>query len=227
MSNLKQQMADFQVEFESGAAPYHVQPEQVATMHRFDDELRATGIVDNAPRPGETFPPFSLPNQNDEAVSLAQLLERGPVVVSFFRGVWCPYCNLELRALQAALPEIEATGATLVAVSPQLLASNRQAVRQNALSFDILSDKGNTLADQLGIAYRLGEELIEKVYDAFGTRLPQFNGDDSWRLPLSARYIIDTDGTIVAADADVNYRSRPEPDETLAMLKAITRRTVS
>lgn len=227
MSNLKQTMAAFQKEFESGAAPYHVKPEQVAVMHQFDDELRATGILNNTPRPGDRFPVFALENQERDTVSLDALLERGPVVVSFFRGVWCPYCNLELQALQQALPEIESTGATLVAISPQLPVSNRHSVRQNNLAFDILTDRANALADSMGLAYRLGDTLIEQVYKAFGTNLPQFNGDDSWRLPLSSRFVIDTDGTIIAADTDVNYRSRPEPDETIAVLRAITRRTVA
>lgn len=224
MSNLRHDMAKFQKVFESGAAPYHVKPDQVAIMHKFDDELRATGILQNVPRPGAKFPEFLLKNQDTQAVSLTKILERGPVIVSFFRGMWCPYCNMELRALQEALPEIESTGTTLLAISPQQPTSNKQTVRQNQLSFDILADRGNQLAEKLGIVYRLGDELIEKVYHAFGTNLAKFNGDESWRLPLSSRFVIDTDGTIVAVDADVNYRSRPEPDETVAVLKAITRR---
>lgn len=227
MSKLNETLAQFQKTFESGAAPYNVKPEQVEVMHQFDGELRATGILDQAPRPGDKFPMFSLSNQDGINISLDNLLERGPVVVSFFRGMWCPYCVLELKALQASLAAFENTGATLVAISPQLSASNKQTVRQNNLSFDILSDTGNHLAEELGLAYRLGQELIDKVYKAFGANLSKFNGDESWRLPLSSRFIIDTDSTIVSADVDVNYRRRPEPDETHAILKAITRRTMS
>jgi peroxiredoxin len=227
MSNLKETMAAFQTEFESGAAPYNVKPPQVAVMHQFDKELISTGILDETPRPGDKFPSFALQNQEGETVELDILLTRGPVVVSFFRGIWCPYCNIELQALQESLTEIQATGATLIAISPQLPASNKQAIKQNKLSFDILNDNGNALAENLGIAYRLGDELIEKVYNAFGVNMSQYNGDDSWRLPLSSRFVIDIDGTIIAADTDVNYRSRPEPDETIAVLKAITPRVIS
>ncbi|MDE1244077.1 peroxiredoxin-like family protein [Vibrio aestuarianus] len=221
MSNLKETMDAFQTKFESGAAPYNVKPTQVTVMHQFDDELRNTGILENIPRPGNKFPSFALENQEGETIKLNTLLERGPVVVSFFRGMWCPYCIMELQALQKSLTEIDATGATLVAISPQLSTLNKQTINQNKLSFDILNDNGNALAESLGIAYRLGDELIEKVYNAFGVKMSQFNGDDSWRLPLSSRFVIDTEGTIIAVDADVNYRSRPEPEETIAILRAL------
>lgn len=226
MSSLKATMAEFQKEFESGAAPYNVKPAQVDVMHKFDMELLSTGILEHMPRPGDKFPAFALQNQNKEIIELDDLLQRGPVVVSFFRGMWCPYCNIELQALQESLIEISKMGATLIAISPQLPASNKQTVNQNKLNFDILHDNGNALAESLNIAYRLGDELIEKVYNAFGVKMSQFNGDDSWRLPLSSRFVIDTDGAIIAADADVNYRSRPEPNETIAVLKAITRSAI-
>jgi len=224
MQSLQERLDAFKAEFESGAPPYNVSADQVQVMHDFDDELRASGILRHMAKVGDRFPGFRLKDENGNEVASDDLLARGPLVVSFFRGVWCPYCNIELKALQEVVADIEATGATLVSVSPQLPASNRKAIRENGLSFSILSDEGNRLAQELGIAYRLGDEVKEKVYLAFGTQLPLFNGDDSWRLPLSSRFVIDTDGTSVAGDADPDYRVRPEPTSTIALLRAITRR---
>lgn len=225
MRNLNIKMAEFQEVFESGAKPYNVSQKQVEVMHEFDKELQATGILEQVLRPGNKFPEFALLNRNGLTVKLTNLLIRGPVVINFFRGIWCPYCNLELQALQQSLIELEGAGASLVAISPQLPAVNKRTMLQNKLMFDILSDVGNILSEKIGIAYHMTDEMIERVYKAFGVDLSTFNGDDSWRLPVSSRFVIDTDGTIVASHSDVNYRKRPDPSETVSIVKAITRRS--
>src|SRR5688500_19059075 len=118
-------------------------PEQVALMHRAVDELRASNAVDHALKVGDRAPEFTLPNAEQRAVSSRELLARGPLVVTFYRGRWLPYCNVELVALQGALPEITGAGAALVAISPQRPGFNAELVRQRHLTFEILSDAGN------------------------------------------------------------------------------------
>jgi peroxiredoxin len=226
MKELNKTLAEFQEKFESGAKPYNVTTEQVNTMNEFDKELLNSGFTESILRPGDAFPNFELPNQYGLNVKLSNLLLRGPVVVNFFRGVWCPYCNFELQAIQKSLNELEGAGATVIAISPQLPHLNKQSVLDNQLLYDVLSDVGNSLADEVGLTYRLSDDLIEKVYKNLGVNLPNFNGDESWRLPISSRFIVDDDGTIVSVETSLNYRRRTEPSETIAIVKAITRRAI-
>ena len=224
MKRLNKTLAEFQEKFESGTAPYNVSAEKVSAMYAFDKSLRDGGVIENVLRPGDHFPEFALSNQDGRLITLENALLRGPVVISFFRGIWCPYCNIELRALQNALNDLEGAGATLIAISPQLPNMNKRIVLENRLMYDILSDPGNRLSDRIGVTYQLSETMIEKVYKPLGVDLSRFNGDQSWRLPLSSRFVIDESGVIVSADADINYRKRTDPVETLAIVKAITRR---
>ena len=158
------------------------------------------------------------------AYVLKDLLAAGPVVLSFYRGGWRPYCNLELRALQPALPEITRLGATLVAVSPQTPDESLSTAEKNALAFPVLSDAGSATAKSFGIAYDLAEEL-RPIYARFGHALPDKNGDESWVLPIPATYVIDTDGTIALAFVDVDYRNRLEPAEILTALQSLSKNT--
>ncbi|MEM9102654.1 MAG: peroxiredoxin-like family protein [Pseudomonadota bacterium] len=226
MKHLNHLLANFQTQFESGSEPYNISSKQVAIMHEFDHELRSSGILENVLRPGDSFPDFVLLNHERRPIKSIDLLMRGPVVVNFFRGVWCPYCNFELQCLQKSLADIEGMGATLIAISPQLPHLNKMTVMQNRLMYDILFDDENKLSEELGIAYQLSDALIENVFKPLEVDLSHFNNNNSWRLPLSARFVIDIDGTIVSSNADVNYRRRPEPSETVAIIKAITRRSV-
>lgn len=191
------------------------------TMERATEELIATGQHLNAPKVGEKFPEFALPNQNGEVVRLSDLLAKGPVVVSFFRGLWCPYCNIEVKALAEAQEEIAALGASLVLVSPQTVEFSAKTVRQHKLGFDALSDEGNAFARSLGTVFTLPED-VKAIYQAFGISLPAHNGDESWDLPMPARFAIGTDGTVLWADINPDYTKRPDPAETIAALKAAT-----
>ncbi len=152
-------------------------------------------------------------------VSSVALLTRGPLVVNFYRGVWCPYCNLDLQALETELPQIKALGANLVAVSPQVDSNSRKSIRQNKLSFPVLSDPTNALAAAFGIRFELPDYLVQ-LYKSLKNDLPAFNGDSSWTLPMPGRFIIDTDGTILYAEVDADYTNRPE---TNVLLPALTR----
>jgi peroxiredoxin len=170
---------------------------------------------------GDPAPDFRLPDVRGCQVRLRDLLAKGPVVVSFYRGGWCPYCNLELRALQNALPEIKQLGAQLVAISPQTPDESLSTAEKNELEFAVLSDIGSATAKAYGIAFDLTEEL-RPIYSRLGHALPDKNGDDSWILPIPATYVIDKDGIVALAFVDVDYRNRLEPAEIVATLKTLS-----
>lgn len=183
------------------------------------ERLRAAGIGKKAPKPGEKAPAFALPNVRGETVSSDKLLGNGAVVLTFYRGAWCPYCNLELKALQQALPEIESLGASLVAVSPQTPDNSLTTVEKNALSFEVLSDVGNRIARNFGLVFELADDL-KPLFKKFGIDLKDFNGDDRYELPVAATFVIGRDGTILHAYVDADYRKRLDPAEVIAALRA-------
>ena len=186
-------------------------------MHRATDELIAAPRRSAPERPA-TWRRNSRCNDSDgKPVSSRELLAKGPLVVSFYRGVWCPYCNMELQALQAALPEIAARGASLVAISPQTAANSRKSQRDNKLGFPILSDAKSEVANAFGIRFALQDYLIE-LYKSFKNDLPAFNDDPAWVLPMPARYVIGTDGIIAYAEVNPDYTQRPDPSELLPVL---------
>jgi peroxiredoxin len=209
---LKAELDAFRSEFMAKAPPQIRE-----AMTSADMELAASGITQRAIKAGNRAPDFRLPDTRGGHVRLQDLLTRGPVVVSFYRGGWCPYCNLELRALQNALPAIKLVGAELVAISPQRPDESLSTAEKNALAFPVLSDVGSATAKAYGIAFDLAEEL-RPIYTRFGHALPDKNGDDSWVLPIPATYVIDTNGTVVLAFVDVDYRNRLEPTEIIAAL---------
>jgi peroxiredoxin len=187
-------------------------------MHRATAELIASGAANRAKKVGDKAPGFSLKDPEGNIVSSAELLKKGPLIVSFYRGVWCPYCNLELQALEAAKPEFEKRGASLVAISPQTPPNSRKSVRQNRLTFPILSDTKGEVGAAFGLRFRLPDYLIE-LYKGLKNELPAFNGDPSWTLPMPARYIIGQDGAILYADVNPDYTRRPEPEDMIPALE--------
>jgi peroxiredoxin len=145
------------------------------------------------------------------------MLEKGPLVVTFYRGVWCPYCNLELQALNEALPELQRYGANVVAISPQTAVNSRKSVRINDLRFPVLSDVRNETAAAFGLRFALPDYLVE-LYQNLKNDLPAFNGDPSWTLPMPARYVIGANGTVLYAEVNPDYTHRPDPSEMLPVL---------
>lgn len=212
---LKEELDAFRAEFMAKASP-----EIRDAMTRADTELAAAGITSHALKAGDRAPDFRLPDVRGGSVQLKGLLAKGSAVVSFYRGGWCPYCNLELRALQSALPEIRRLGAELVAISPQTPDESLSTAEKNNLSFAVLSDIGSLTAKAYGIAFDLAEEL-RPIYSREGHALPDKNGDNSWVLPIPATYVIDKDGIIALAFVDVDYRKRLEPAEIIAALQAL------
>ncbi|NEP50523.1 MAG: AhpC/TSA family protein [Moorea sp. SIO3C2] len=197
------------------------QPEEVkAIMAKAGEDLANSGIVDNSLNVGDKAPNFTLPNAVGKLVELQDLLATGAVVISFYRGQWCPYCNLELRALQEFLPEIQQLGATLVAISPQTPDNSLSTTEKNHLTFEVLSDVGNKIAKEFGLVFTVPEEL-RPVYQSFGIDLPAHNGDETFELPIAATYVINSDGTITDAFVDLDYTKRLDPEEILRALQTL------
>ena len=215
---LQAKLDAFKADFEAGKPPYNVPPSVIEVMHRATAELKASGAAGRALKVGDQAPAFTLKDPDGNAVSSTALLAKGPLVVSFYRGVWCPYCNMELQALQAALPAFQRLGAKLVAISPQTPANSRKSVRQNELGFPILSDTHNDVAAAFGLRFELPDYLID-LYKSLKNDLPAFNGDPSWTLPMPARYVITPDGRIAYSEVNADYTRRPEAEDMLPALE--------
>lgn len=219
--SLQQKLDAFKADFVAGKPPYNAPPEIHPIMARATAELIASGLAQQALKAGDKAPAFVLKDPEGKLVSSAELLAEGPLVLSFYRGVWCPYCNMELQALQEAVPSFADFGARVVAISPQNAVNSRKAVRTNALSFPILSDTRNDVAAAFGVRFALPDYLVA-LYKMLKNDLPAFNGDDSWTLPMPSRYVIGQDGTILYAEINPDYTHRPDPSELLPALKAAT-----
>ncbi|NEO83742.1 MAG: AhpC/TSA family protein [Spirulina sp. SIO3F2] len=212
---LTETLAKFQTDFRKTA------PDEVkTTMGTATQDLIDSGIIDRTLKVGDTIPAVSLPNATGQTVNIQELLKSGPVVISFYRGGWCPYCNLELKALQAKLPEIKALGANLITISPQTPDASLSTAEKNALEFEVLSDVGNKVARAFGLVFTLPETL-RPLYAQFGLDIPAHNGDETFELPIPATYIVKTDGTIALAFAEADYTQRLEPAEIVAALQAL------
>jgi peroxiredoxin len=220
---LQDRLDAFKADFEAGKPPYNVPPAVIETMHRATAELIASGQAERAKKAGDTAPAFTLNDPEGHPVSAAALLAEGPLAVTFYRGVWCPYCNMELQAIQSALPEIRARGANVVAISPQTQANSRKSVRQNKLGFPILSDVDGKVAQAFGLRFELPGYLID-LYKSLKNDLPAFNGDPSWTLPMPARYVIGTDNVIAYSEVNPDYTKRPDPSELLPVLETLKAR---
>ncbi len=215
--SLQDRLDALKANFEAGKLGFKPGPEVLNIMHRATAELIASGQALNAKKAGDEAPEFTLKDPDGRLISSAVLLARGPLVISFYRGVWCPYCNLELQALQAALPQIVARGARVVAISPQMGSNSRKSQRDNKLSFPILSDEKSRVAAAFGLRFSLPDYLVE-LYKGFKNDLPTFNDDPAWVLPMPARYIIGADGLIAYAEVNPDYTQRPDPSELLPVL---------
>jgi peroxiredoxin len=215
--DLQDRLDAFKADFIAGRWLRQPTKEVLDTMSRAAAELIATGQAQRAKKAGDVAPEFILNDPNGKPVSSRELLTRGPLVISFYRGVWCPYCNLELQALQVALPDIAGRGASLVAISPQTAPNSRKSQRENKLDFPILSDVKSEVANAFGIRFALPDYLVE-LYKGFKNDLPVFNDDPSWVLPMPARYVIGTDGIIAYAEVNPDYTQRPDPSELLPVL---------
>lgn len=181
--------------------------------------LRDLGIGKRAIGVGDRIPEFTLPDQVGANVRLSDLLKLGNLVISFFRGAWCPFCETELKALHLALPEIEARGARLVAVSPQIIEKSMTMAERLLLDYSVLSDEGNGVAKEFGLAFEIPEEFRE--FHEGMVDLEAYNRDLSYLLPIPATYVVDQGGTVRYAYINVDYTKRAEPAEVLSTLDEI------
>jgi peroxiredoxin len=215
---LQAKLDAFKADFVAGKPPYNAPPEIHPVMARATAELIASDQAGRALKAGDKAPLFTLNDPDGKPLSSAELLAKGPLVISFYRGVWCPYCNMELQALEETLPAFTAAGASLLAISPQTAPNSRKSLRNNKLSFPILSDTRNDVAAAFGLRFALPDYLVD-LYKMLKNDLPTFNGDDSWTLPMPARYVIAQDGTILYAEVNPDYTHRPEPEDMLPVLR--------
>jgi peroxiredoxin len=211
-----QQKLDAQKKKTETSAPKEI----LDIMHRATEDLVKSGIMDRIVKKGDKAPDFRLKDIKGNIVILKEKLSGCPVVLGFYRGRWWPYCNLELEALEQAFTEIKSLGASLLMISPQTEEHSRAFVKNKKLSMEILSDPGNQTAEKYGLVHTVPEDL-KKVYLQFGTDLTKYNNDDSWRLPMPGRYIIDQDQMVRYAEVSPDYTIRPDPSHTIDVLKKI------
>jgi len=171
---------------------------------------------------GEKAPDFQLPNPKRESISLSSLLEKGPLVVTFYRGSWCPYCNLQLRALQAKLSQIHTLGAELVAISPEVPDGSLTKNEINEMDFIVLSDQDAKVASEYGVAWEVPEFLMEHMRVDRNLDLKKINNGNASILPIPATFILSTDGIVKWNYVNVDYRTRSEPEEIIEALKALS-----
>ena len=178
-----------------------------------------SGVVARAKHIGDLAPNFTLKNALGNDVTLSDYLKKGPVVLTWYRGGWCPYCNLTLQRLQQELGNFEAEGANLLALSPELPDKSLNTAEKNELKFEVLSDVGNVVGKDYGIIYKLTDAVADRYQTGFD--LHGFNGDESNELPLAATYVINQEGEIIYEFLDVDYRNRAEPADIVSALKTL------
>ncbi|RFC53475.1 AhpC/TSA family protein [Brumimicrobium aurantiacum] len=181
------------------------------------ESVEESGIIDYAMKVGDQAPDFTLTNAVGESKTLSDYLKDGKVVLTWYRGGWCPYCNITLHQLQEELPNFKANNATLLALTPELPDNSISTKEKNELEFEVLSDVGNKVAKDYGIVFKLTDEVAGMYNEAFA--LNDHNGDKTNELPLAATYIIDQNGEIIYSFLDADYRNRAEPSEITEVLK--------
>lgn len=198
------------------AAGRDIFPAYGAAVDRLVERLNANGGGENAPRPGDPLPPFVLPDDQGRLVTLNSLIARGPVAVMFFRGHWCPYCRLNVRAVIQAMDRITATGGQVVAIMPELQEYAERFKAESGAQFPVLTDIDNGYALSLNLAIWLGIEIQQLLsyYD-----MGSFHGNDGWVLPIPATFVVGRDGLVKARFVDPDFRKRMAIDDLLAALR--------
>jgi len=195
-------------------------PEQIKEIYAEGiADVTRQNVVVNAKKNHDIAPNFALTNATGKEVQLSDYLKKGPVVLTWYRGGWCPYCNMTLHYLQEQLQNIQLKGANLLALTPELPDKSMSTVEKHQLQFEVLSDVGNKVAKEYGIVFKLTDAVADSYQKGFD--LHGFNGDESDELPLAATYVIAQDGTIVYTFLDAEYRNRAEADDILAALDSI------
>lgn len=193
--------------------------EKIDSYNRGIDAVETDGTLASAKKVGDAAPDFTLNDATGNPVTLSEVLKNGPVILTWYRGGWCPYCNIALHYLQEALPEFKAAGASLIALTPEVPDNSLSTAEKHSLEFAVLSDLHNGVAREYGIVFKLIEEVAVAYQEGFD--LHGYNGDESDELPLAATYVIARDGTIKWSFLDKDYRNRAEPADILAAVEAL------
>lgn len=194
--------------------------EFIDALHRAVDEKTESGLEENSLQVGQKFPDFFLPNQLGHMVRSDSLRRRGPLVVTFYRGGWNPYCNFTLRAMQRVLPDIERLGGQLVAITPEQSDYSLSTVGKNGLSFDVLTDDGLRVAKGLGLNWQIPDEILQWQEEHFGLFLEEHNGvGNGGELPVTATYVINRDGIVVWRHVEAAYWKRAEPSDVVKAIE--------
>ncbi len=193
-------------------------PEGFKSIQNFENELSEKDAFKLALRKGAKIPDFTLPNAYGEQTSIKDLYQKGLLVIVFYRGQWCPFCNLYLRNLQKSLSLIQNNPASLVAISPQTPTSSLATKKEFDLDFEVLSDVGGTVGKMFNLIYTVPEYLT-KTYKDFGIDIEQFNGKGNIQLPYPATYIIDNEGVILQDFVSASLNKRQDPEEIIHFLK--------
>ena len=183
------------------------------------EEVRTSGILDKAINVGDYAPEFILMNAVNKQVSLYDELQKGPVVLIWYRGGWCPYCNIQLQHIQMKLKEINQAGGQVIAISPELPDKTMSTTERHDLQFHVLSDTNNEVADRYKLAYTVPDYVVDH-YD-LASKLNAYNGDAANRLPLAATYVIAKNGLVEFAFLDADYKKRATPDEIISVLNTL------
>ena len=195
-------------------------PADLDALRQAETQVAASGVDRALLQPGDAAPEFSLADQHGGAVSLADRLALGPVVLLFIRGGWCPFCTLSLRAWQQALPRLHDAGGDLLVVSPQRVDVCGMVAERDLLACSVLSDPGSAVADRYGLTVEL-PEVIRPLYLRLGHDLPRINGTGTWRLPLSSTFVVARDGRIAMARAELSMKRRLEPDTAIEAVRRL------
>jgi peroxiredoxin/YHS domain-containing protein len=193
--------------------------EALATFDEGIRAIEATGVTKTALKVGDMAPDFELADAKGKTASLKAMLKDGPVVLTWYRGGWCPFCDVQLRGYQEMLPEMQEAGGRLVALSPEGSTYAAATSKKASLAFDAMTDQDNAVAKKFGIAYKVPEPVAGMLEQ--GVQLSKVNGTASGELPLAATYVIDTSGRIAYAYVSADYRTRAEPTEIVAALRGL------
>jgi peroxiredoxin/glutaredoxin len=207
-----------QLRMMKAASSNRLPPEKAKIMADALAELQKSHMEKHTLKVGQKMPDFALPDSKGKTVDLKNLLKNGPVIVTFYRGSWCPYCNVQLNSYQQHLAEFKSLGATLVAITPEKPDLTTLTSEKKKLEFSILTDKDNAFANKIGLVFKLNDDL-KKLYSQFGIDLEKNQGNADWKLPMLATYVVSKKGKVIFAFADADYTKRAEPQDIIEALK--------
>ena len=210
----QEQMARLKTRIEGNLSPRFVK-----IIHQAIRDLEQSDVHNQVLQVDDHAPEFALKDQKGQLVNSRDLHNQGPIVITFYRGFWCPYCNADMAHLNNFLGKIQDYGASLYAISPELPEYSQKIISMRKLGFDVLFDQGNQVADKFGIVFSLPTDLKELYRDNLHINLKMYNGDDDWKLPIPSRFLIDTQGIIRYADYSPDYTMRPDPEDLMKVLK--------